>query len=355
MPHLSVVVPTYNRADTLEACLQAVRASTFQDYELIVVDCGSQDATCDIARRYADRLIELQGIPSRSAARNQGIASAQGEIMVNVDSDVVIQPSALARIAEHFAHHPEVDALTGLLSKEHPNPNFFSQYKNLYMHYLHDAFGRLPQGATLAFVYGSIHAVRRQAIRPYGLVVRIADDLELGQQLAAEGKRIAFVRDLEVVHLKRHDALSLIKNDFHIPCDWAVVFIAYKGWKRLGRHGVGFGHARVEQILSIILAPLTALVALVTSHDPSRVSWAVSLAVVWLLLNRRFIAFLAKERGVVFGVRGCVWTFFDHLVMAAGILCGLVTAVLSRGGFYRRTTGDPRQTMPAPRSLLTGH
>ena len=65
---LSVIIPTYNRADTLEACLQAVRGSTFRDYELVVVDCGSQDASRDIARRYADRLVELKGIPSRSAA-----------------------------------------------------------------------------------------------------------------------------------------------------------------------------------------------------------------------------------------------------------------------------------------------
>lgn len=326
MTKLSVIVPTYNRAEMLEECLKAVRASRFQDYELLVVDCGSQDATCDMARRYADRLIELDGIPSRSAARNQGVASAQGEIMVNVDSDVVIQPGTLVCIAEHFARYPDVDALTGLLSKEHPHPNFFSQYKNLYMHYLHE---RLPQGAPLAFLYGSIHAVRRQAMRPYGVVVRFADDLELGQQLAAEGKRIAFVRELEVVHLKRHDAPSLIKNDFQIPFDWAVVFVAYKGWKRLGRHGVGFGHTRVEQLLSLILAPLIALGGLLSLAGVGRLpwSWTGGLAACWLLLNLRFVAFLMKERGGLFGLLGCAWTFLDHLVMATGIACGFISAL----------------------------
>ena len=329
MTKLSVIVPTYNRVEMLEECLKAVRASTFQDYELIVVDCGSQDATGDVARRYADRLIELSGIPSRSAARNQGVASAQGEIMVNVDSDVVVQPSTLTRIAEHFARHPDVEALTGLLSKEHPHPNFFSQYKNLYMHDLHCAFERLPQGATLAFVYGSIHAVRRQAMRPYGVVARLADDLELGQQLAADGKRIAFVRELEVVHLKRHDALSLIKNDFQIPFDWAIVFVAYKGWKRLGRHGVGFGHTRVEQLLSLILAPLMVLTGVLAfSRDPW-LPWAVGLAGCWLLLNLHFVVCLTKERGAIFGLLGCAWTFLDHLVMATGIGCGFITAFVS--------------------------
>lgn len=325
MPQLSVTIPTYNRADTLPACLQAVRASSVRDYELIVVDCGSQDDTVAIARRYADHVLQLDGAPSRSAARNCGVEAASGRVVVNIDADVVVRPDALALIADYFSSHPEVDAVTGLLSKEHPHQNFCSQYKNLYMH---DTFQQLPERVT--FLHGSIHAFRRQAARPYGDVVRVADDTALGQQLAAEGKRIAFVRALEVIHLKRYDMWSLIKNDFQIPFDWAILFFTYRGWRQLGRHGVGFAHARTAQLVSVIVAPLIALATTLALSRPWWIPWVGGLVVCWLLLNLRFLAFLTKEKSAIFGLCGCALTFLDHLVMAAGIVCGFLKTFIVR-------------------------
>lgn len=323
MPTVSVVVPAYNRADTIEACLRAVRASTFHDYELIVVDGGSRDGTSAIAHRYADRVMTLRGRPSRSQARNAGVAAAGGEVIVNVDADVVVRPQTLALIVDYFSSHREVDAVTGLLAKEQPHQDFFSQYKNLYMHYV---FWQLPDRVT--FLYGSIHAFRRRAARPYGAVAQVADDTALGQQLTAEGKRIAFVRDLEVVHLKRYDLWSLLANDFRIPFDWTVVFMSYSGWRQLGRRGTSFAHASTAQLASVMLAPSIVLAGVLALSDPVWFPAVVGLAACWLLLNLRFTAFLAKERGRVFGLLGCLWTFPDHLMMAAGIVCGFVYAML---------------------------
>jgi len=55
--------------------------------------------------------------------------------------------------------HPDCAALTGLLSKEHPNAGFFSQYKNLYMHYI---FKKMSERVT--FMYGSINAFRKEEL-----------------------------------------------------------------------------------------------------------------------------------------------------------------------------------------------
>lgn len=326
MPQLSVIVPTYQSAGTLETCLKAVRASTFRDYELIVVDCGSQDATRSIAGRYANRVFELDGTHSRSAARNRGLTAAEGAVIVNIDSDVVIRPETLGRIADYFSRHQEIDALTGLLSKEQPHLGFFSQYKNLYMHY---TFQRLPDRVT--FLYGSIHALRREAARPYGLVVRIADDTALGQQLVSEGRRIAFVKALDVIHLRRYEAWSLIKNDFRIARDWARIFVVYQGWRQVGRSRTGFAHAPIEQLVSVVLAPATSLSGLLTVAWPAGALWTVGLAVLWLLLNSRFMMFLAREKGMMFGLLGCAWTFLDQVIMATGIICGFVRAALPGG------------------------
>ena len=320
---LSVIVPTYNSERTLETCLHAVRASSFRSYELLVIDGGSSDATAQIAARYADRVIQFDGSPSVSAQRNVGVASAKEEIIVNVDSDVAVHSDTLERVARRFAGDPGLQAATGLVSKTHPHAGFFSQYKNLYMHY---TFRRLPDGVR--FLYGSIHAFRRSVAPPYrtnlsGIrIAEAAEDLLIGQQMACAG-RVAFMRDLEVVHYKQHTPRTLAANDFHIPFAWAAVFLGGQGWRHLGRGRTGFGHVSVAQLLTVALAPIATLAGGAAVADRFWRLPAAGLAIGWLMLTAPFAAFLAKERGWRFGCSGILVTFVDHLIMAAGIVCGV--------------------------------
>ena len=87
---ISVVISAYNAEATLEKCLQAVRQSTFQDYELIVVDDGSTDKTREIALRYADSIVQFDENMGLPIARKAGLNATTGEIVVNVDSDILI-------------------------------------------------------------------------------------------------------------------------------------------------------------------------------------------------------------------------------------------------------------------------
>jgi len=84
-PFVSVVIPTLNSGETLEKCLTSVKANnTKYNYEIIIVDAGSTDETVEVARRYADKV--LNGTPFR-INRNEGIEAARGEIICFTDSD----------------------------------------------------------------------------------------------------------------------------------------------------------------------------------------------------------------------------------------------------------------------------
>ncbi len=325
MPCLSVVIPAYNSQQTLEKCLKAIRESTFKDYELIVVDGKSTDSTRLVAKEYADRVIAVGANFGRSHNRNQGVAAASGRIVVNIDADIVVEPDTLQKIANYFSAYPQISALNGILAREHPHLDFFSQYKNLYMHY---RFYRLPERVN--FLYGSLHALRREDVQPYNARIKIADDTALGQSLVAGGKEIALVKGLEVIHLKKYNFFSLVQNDFQIPFDWAKIFLSFKGFKQLGRNKTGFAHASKAQLISVSLAPLITGLLVLALAGSFHFYFGSSFLLIWFLLNYPFFRFLGREKGLAFAAFAVLVTFLDNLIMALGIICGALAFLMGK-------------------------
>jgi glycosyltransferase involved in cell wall biosynthesis len=97
-PFFSVVIPVYNRAALLRAAIASVRAQSFQDFEIIVIDDGSTDTPQPVAESFADARIRFvrQDNAGGGAARNTGIDLARGRFIAFLDSDDVFLPHHLA-------------------------------------------------------------------------------------------------------------------------------------------------------------------------------------------------------------------------------------------------------------------
>jgi glycosyltransferase involved in cell wall biosynthesis len=111
VPFFSVVIPVYNRAAALAAAIASVRAQSFQDFEIVVVDDGSQDNPRAIVDRLNDPRIRFirQLNAGGGAARNTGIDHAQGAFVAFLDSDDVFLPRHLE------AMHALLDGTAGLV------------------------------------------------------------------------------------------------------------------------------------------------------------------------------------------------------------------------------------------------
>lgn len=95
---VSVVIPTYNGQRFIADTLGAVLAQTHPAVEIIVVDDGSTDGTCQRVRELAPQALLLQQRNARvSAARNKGLAAARGEFVIFLDQDDIWHPQQLAR------------------------------------------------------------------------------------------------------------------------------------------------------------------------------------------------------------------------------------------------------------------
>jgi GT2 family glycosyltransferase len=98
MPRVSVIIPLFNKAPFIGRALQSVAAQTFADSEVIVVDDGSTDGGAKIVEQFNDarvRLIKQQNA-GPGAARNRGLAEAQGELIAFLDADDEWLPEFLA-------------------------------------------------------------------------------------------------------------------------------------------------------------------------------------------------------------------------------------------------------------------
>lgn len=113
-PLVSVVIPAYNRAATIGATLDSIACQEGWPFEIIVVDDGSTDGTAAIARRHAPaaRVVE-QPNQRRSAARNNGARLAAGEFLYFFDSDDLMEPGTIRRLAGCLTAHPEAAVAYG--------------------------------------------------------------------------------------------------------------------------------------------------------------------------------------------------------------------------------------------------
>ena len=114
MPKVSIILPTYNRADFIAEAIESAINQTFEDWELLIIDDGSTDNTAEIVSKYLkDKRIKYFKTKNRgtAAARNRGLKLATGEYTAFLDSDDLWNPAKLKKQVEILDTHPDIDLL----------------------------------------------------------------------------------------------------------------------------------------------------------------------------------------------------------------------------------------------------
>ena len=201
-PRVSVVVCAYNAGDTIDDCLRSLQALTYPDFDVVVIDDGSRDATAAIARRYP--AVRLVSIPNGglAAARNVGIAHASGEIVAYTDADVRVDPDWLTYLVQPMLHGTM--AGSGGPNIAPPDDTWIAQ-----------AVARAPGGPTHVLlddriaehVPGCNMAFRKSALEAIGgfnpVYLRAGDDVDICWRLQARGDTIGFAPSALVWHHHR--------------------------------------------------------------------------------------------------------------------------------------------------------
>jgi len=119
LPKITIVTPSYNQAKYLPETIESVLGQDYPSLEYIIIDGGSTDGSVDIIKRYESHLAYWvsEKDSGQSEAINKGLRRATGTLFNWINSDDVLFPGALQRIAEVHARHPEADLFVGYGAK----------------------------------------------------------------------------------------------------------------------------------------------------------------------------------------------------------------------------------------------
>jgi glycosyltransferase involved in cell wall biosynthesis len=201
----SVIVPAYNAAGVIGACVRALAQQSVprDGYEIVVVDDGSDDATAEVAREAgADRVVRVpHGGPA--VARNAGIAAARGALVLFTDADCEPNPAWIAQMTAPFAD-PEVMGAKGTYRTR--QRSLIARLVQLEFEIRYARMAALPR---IDFVDTYAAAYRRDLLLAHNgfdaaFPIPSAEDVDLSFRLAREGHKLVFVPEAWVWH--RHPA-----------------------------------------------------------------------------------------------------------------------------------------------------
>jgi glycosyltransferase involved in cell wall biosynthesis len=114
-PKINIVTPSFNQGKFLEETIQSILNQNYQNLEYFVVDGGSTDNSVDIIKKYANRINWWVSEPDKgqSDAINKSFQKTKGDWLCWVNSDDILLPRALGKVAETFNLNPSADVITG--------------------------------------------------------------------------------------------------------------------------------------------------------------------------------------------------------------------------------------------------
>jgi glycosyltransferase involved in cell wall biosynthesis len=136
LPLVTIITPVYNGARFLDALIQSVQKQDYPYIEHIIIDDGSMDgqATIDVLKKYSHLRWWTRPNRGQYTTMNEGLLSAEGEIVCFISADDIISPGAVSTAATYLSVHPECEGVYGnygFINSEGMKLNLFQPMRNM--------------------------------------------------------------------------------------------------------------------------------------------------------------------------------------------------------------------------------
>jgi len=320
---ISIIIPVYNSASTLRQCLLALNNSSFSDFEVLVVDDKSEDDSVSIARKFPCKVILLDENMGPAGARNEGVRQASGEILLFVDSDMVVHEDAVERIVNTFEKKPDVSCVSGIYSKKPLlSVGLTGWYRCLQTHY----WKKSTVGYTTRFTI-SLGAIKRdvfEAVGGFDEEYKKADveDYEIGHRLVEKGFKLFQDPLIQADHRDISSFPHLLSTVFRRGRMWMSLFFK--------RRRLDKGYVTPGRSFGLILSLVSLMALLGSVVFPSLIYTACFSIILFLISDGGFLWFLLREQGTLSFIPLVVIHYFTSLARAFGAVAGTFDYITSK-------------------------
>ncbi len=328
----TVIVPAYNAALTIAGCIEALLTQEPDLPEIIIADDGSTDETASIVENYEPRGVRLLRLPhgGAGAARNAGIATAKGELLLFTDADCAPAPDWAASFVRAFEAEPDLAAAKGVYCTRQKAaiPRFVqAEYA--------DRYRRMARAATIDFVDTYAAAYRHSVLQTENFDPRypgaIVEDAELAYRLAERGLYMKFVPEAIVYHQHVHTLFRYFRRKFKIGFWRVAVYKQHPNKLRGDSHTPQV--AKLQMLLatlSIAMFGISGLLKIGKQLRSGRAAWQIAL-ITSSLYHLSTLPFIWRtwQSDKLAALIAPLMLLIRALALASGAIAGIIRLVFS--------------------------
>lgn len=308
MKPISIIIPVYNSEKTLDACLKSVYSSTYKQFKVILIDDGSTDSSINIAKKYPVKVIRLKQRSGPARARNVGVEHAKGEIIIFIDSDVIVEQDSLNKIINDFRKNDSVVAVNGIYSTTPANKGLFPTYLALQKYYNFSRSGKYFSHLATAFC-----AIKKNIFlkhKGFNPRYKEMEDYELGFRITQHYK-ILLDKNLTCKHFFP-SFIKCAKKYFIRTQYWLDLFLEHKRFST--------GIATRNRGISSILSLLSFILLLLSFFYLKFVYPFIPLFLFSFYVDRGFFRFMYSRKSFIFMIYSMFVSYFLQLVVGVSFM-----------------------------------
>lgn len=320
---ISVIIPVYNGEKTLKVCLDSVTSCNDPDYEIIVVDDCSVDATAQIIKEYlVVRYIRLEVRSGAGGARKRGLSAAQGDIIAFTDADCIVPADWLATIRRNMT--PEIGGVGGLY-RAWKGQNFMGRFAT---HDLYNFwFSQLPEycdhlaTGNCAYWRKVLVKLDQSDVTEVFKGMAAAEDTLLGL-IASKQYKLRFTPELYIYHLSPEQIPVFFRQQRVRGYSRIIVSWMHFRDKVINTRDISVAGVAFQLIITGVI--LGSMVWMIFYLYQGLLLFLISLLFFILLQVKGLLNIYKEEKSLVFILKSLPMIFLRNLAWWLGCLKGLI-------------------------------
>ncbi len=318
---ISIIIPNYNGGATIAKCLEAIYASSYNHFEVIVVDDCSSDNSVAIIKKYSScKLIQLESRSGTSYARNHGATNSQPGILFFIDADCILKKETLTEVAKSHGNHGLQTVIGGSYTPLPYDKTFFSIFQSVFINYSEMKNLDRPDYITGHGMVIDSEVFKKSEGFPENFMP-ILEDVEFSHRLRKTGHKLIMSPDIQVRHVFNFSLISSLKNGVRKSKYWAAYSLKNKDiLTDSGTASVG---------LKVNVLTLLMTIGLILAGVFSQ-QWLSLIAVpfIWsanFWINRGLFTAFFSTGGIYFGLMAILYyTLFYSVAVGIGACKGIL-------------------------------